>query len=500
MPKQKRIYEMEIIPYQHNTDDNKTKNKNKGKRVKSKPLNVILATLKFRNNIKSTESKSEIQVNKSKDIRGGKQVIQLEDSGNDVKATSSNNPSNDVKATTLNVSGGEIQATTSSVSGGEIQATTSSVSGGEIQPIASNVSGGEIQAVTSNDSGDEIQITTSVDSGVARRATTSGKPKLARSSSWNDLNKCEIRDEDKLISLIERCKDQKFLEKVGKILEEKRKSGETMLKGDFVLLPDEKTAYECGNSQYTSAKGILEKLAQSNTEEEYDLRDRFGDNQLTGAQKRLLNAAWEAAQEVQSNLDMQGSQNRSLSPQDGTQMRSLLRSLTRMALSQVFSADRCAHSDEVETLEIDVARLAKSPGLVKTQHRIFLAKNFEQLKAEYPDHSDEGIFRLAWEKTFNDTWEWMGKEDSNGHTLVVDDKLEAKNILKELDFRGEENLKKRIKSPEEKKRWWDYVNSPSVAVVNTVVQLASFFTGIQTLYQIRNGLSWIKDLPWNDQG
>jgi hypothetical protein len=309
-----------------------------------------------------------------------------------------------------------------------------------------------------------------------------------------------MRDEDKLTSLIERCKDQKFLEKVGKILEEKRKSGETMLKGDFVLLPDEKMAYECGNSQYTSAKGILEKLAQSNTEEEYDLRDRFGGSQLTGAQKRLLNAAWEAAQEVQSNLDMQGSQNRSLSPQDGTQMRSLLRSLTRMALSQVFSADRCAHSDEAETLEIDVARLAKSPGLVKTQHRIFLAKNFEQLKAEYPDHSDEGIFRLAWEKTFNDTWEWMGKEDSNGHTLVVDDKLEAKNILKELDFRGEENLKKRIKSPEEKKRWWDYVNSPSVAVVNTVVQLASFFTGIQTLYQIRNGLSWIKDLPWNDQG
>ncbi len=481
---------MESRQYQYNKDD-KTENKNKAKQTLKKSFNVILATVKLKNNIetmKSTESRFERQVNKSKDIRGEKQPIQLENSGNDVKATSSNNSNNDVKATTSNVFEGEIQAITSNVSEGEIQATTS------------NVSEGEIQVITSNGSGGEIQRTTSMDSGGARQATTSRKPKLARLSSWSNLNKCEIRDEDELISLIEQCKDQKFLEKVGKILEEKRKSGETMLKGDFVLLPDEKKAYERGNSQYTRAKGILEKLAQSNTEEERDLRDRFEDNQLTGAQKRLLNAAWEAAQEVQSNRDMQDSQNRSLSPQDGTQMRSLLRNLTRMALSQVFSADRCAHSDEVETLEIDVARLAKSPGLVKTQHRIFLAKNFEQLKAEYPNHSDEGVFRLAWEKTFNDTWEWMRKEDSNGHTLVIDERLEAKNILKELDFREEENLKKRIKSPDEKKRWWDYVNSPSVAVVNTVVQLASFFTGIQTLYQIRNGFSWIKDLPWNDQG
>jgi hypothetical protein len=371
------------------------------------------------------------------------------------------------------------------------------VSNREMQAIPSNGNRDETQATTSNSSSGEIQISTSMDSGGERRATALGVPKLARLSSWSDLNKCEIHNKDEFISLLKRCKKQKFMKKVKQILEAKQENCKTMLNGRYVLFPDEKVAYEYGVIQYTRAKSIMEKIAQGNTEEECDLRDRFENDQLTGSQKRLLNAIWE----VQNDLNVQGSQNRSLSSRDGAKVSSLLRSLTRMTLSQVFSADSCVRSDEVETLEVDVARLAENPGLVETQHRIFLAKKFEQLKEKYPNHSDEGIFRLAWEQTRNDTQKWMEQKDLNGHSLVPDSILgEAKNLLNQLHFRREENLKIRIKPQEESKSWRDYVGSPSVAVANTVVQLASFITGIQTLYQIKHGFGWIKDLPWNDQG
>jgi hypothetical protein len=309
------------------------------------------------------------------------------------------------------------------------------------------------------------------------RATTSKESRVKRWSSWSDLNKCEVRDENEMNNLLERCKEQKFLEKVEKIIEEKSKSVENMRHGRYSLYPDEDTAYEYGGRQYTDAKDILEKIAQGNPEVERNLAYSFRDNQLTGAQKRLLNAAREAAPEVQRGLDVQGSQKRSL-----------LRRLSRRALSRIFSSNRWALSDDVRTLEVDVAMLAESPGWVETQHRIFLTKNFEQLKAEYPDHSDEDIFRLAWEKTFNDTWRWMEKKDSNGHRLVTDEILkEAKKILRELNFRREENLKIRIKPSEDKKSWRDYLSRSSAGMFNLIIKGGGLISSIQT---ISKGLSW----------